>query len=91
MGIYDYWLLVVGLIDCMQTIVMFPLGFVMIFTALAIPPHTTTYSFDSHAAYEFEPHGSELTGFAIEKLYCAGSSGGTRRRRMCTSSFCGFE
>ena len=33
MGIYDYWLLVVGLIDCMQTIVMFPLGFVMIFTS----------------------------------------------------------
>ena len=36
MGIYDYWLLVVGLIDCMQTIVMFPLGFVMIFTSDAV-------------------------------------------------------
>ena len=35
-GYHDYWLVVVGLIDCLQTIVMFPLGFVMIFTSDAV-------------------------------------------------------
>jgi hypothetical protein len=32
-GVRDYWMMVVGLIDCTQTIVLFPLAFTMIFAA----------------------------------------------------------
>ena len=32
-GVRDYWMMVVGLIDCTQTIVLFPLGGIIIFAA----------------------------------------------------------